>query len=86
MLVLSRKQGERLIIGDDISITVTKCGQNRVVIGIDAPKEVPVRRAELTEFDAAPDTPEPHTDAGDQTSNNLQIFLERYRDSRRTIA
>ena len=50
MLVLSRKQGERLIIGNDITITVTKCGNNRVVIGIDAPKEVAIRRGELEDL------------------------------------
>jgi carbon storage regulator len=49
MLVLSRKTGERLVIGDNITITVTKCSGNRVVIGIDAPKEISVRRAELAE-------------------------------------
>ena len=51
MLVLSRKEGERLIVGDDITITVTKCGRNRVVIGIDAPKEVPIKRAEIADAD-----------------------------------
>ena len=51
MLVLSRKQGERLVVGEDITITITKCGRNRVVIGIDAPKEMPVKRAELSESD-----------------------------------
>lgn len=49
MLVLSRKQGERLVVGKDITITVTKCGRNRVVIGIEAPKDVPVQRGELIE-------------------------------------
>ena len=60
MLVLSRKAGERLIIGDDITITVTKCGQNRVVLGIDAPKDVQVKRAELLGADRSAVFPIPH--------------------------
>ena len=47
MLVLSRKQGDKLFVGDDVTITVTKCTRNRVVIGIEAPREVSVKRAEL---------------------------------------
>lgn len=47
MLVLSRKCGERIQVGEDIVITVTRCGRNRVVLGIDAPSEVPIRRFEL---------------------------------------
>lgn len=54
MLVLSRKEGERLVVGKDITITVTKCGRNRVVIGIEAPKEVAVKRAELIDAESLP--------------------------------
>ena len=47
MLVLSRKATERILIGDDIAITIVRIGPNSVRIGIDAPKEVNVVRGEL---------------------------------------
>lgn len=49
MLVLSRKVGERLIIGDGIELTISRIAGNRVAIGIVAPKEVPILRGELAE-------------------------------------
>ena len=42
MLVLSRKKGESLIIGDDIKIKIQECDNDRVSIGIDAPKKSPL--------------------------------------------
>lgn len=47
MLVLSRKAGERIWIGDDISVTVVRISGGGVRIGIEAPKEMPVVREEL---------------------------------------
>lgn len=47
MLVLSRKLGEKILIGDNIVITVVKLDRNQVRIGIDAPKEISVAREEL---------------------------------------
>ncbi len=47
MLVLSRKEGEKLIIGDDIVITVNRIAGNRVSIGIEAPPHVSITRGEL---------------------------------------
>ena len=47
MLVLSRRVGETINIGDDIKITVTAINGNQCRIGIDAPKEVKVLREEL---------------------------------------
>jgi carbon storage regulator len=47
MLVLSRKAGQSIKIGDDITITVTKLKGSVVQIGIDAPRHVIVKRAEL---------------------------------------
>ena len=49
MLVLSRKIGDRILIGDDITITVVKVGGGSVRIGIDAPPHLPVVRKELNE-------------------------------------
>jgi carbon storage regulator len=47
MLVLSRKPGEAIHIGSGITITVVEVKGSRVRVGIQAPDEVPVLRAEL---------------------------------------
>ena len=47
VLVLSRKVGQRILIGDRIAITVVKLGQGGVRLGIDAPPELAVVREEL---------------------------------------
>lgn len=47
MLVLSRKIGEKLIIGDEIVLTVNRISGNRVAIGIEAPRDVRIVRGEL---------------------------------------
>lgn len=44
MLVLSRKKDEKIQIGDDITITVTEIRGDKVRLGIDAPKDVPIVR------------------------------------------
>lgn len=49
MLVLSRKQGEQIIIGDGITITVVSIAPGKVRIGIVAPKDTPVHREEVYE-------------------------------------
>lgn len=54
MLVLSRKVGERILIGDKIAVTVVKVGHGGVRIGIEAPTELAVVREELaTELERA---------------------------------
>jgi len=47
MLVLSRKKGERIVIGDNIVVTVTDVRDGKVRLGVEAPREVPVHRKEL---------------------------------------
>jgi len=47
MLVLSRKLGEKIVIGDNIVVTVVKIDRNQIRIGIEAPHEVPVYREEI---------------------------------------
>jgi carbon storage regulator len=49
MLVLTRKLNERIMIGDNIEITVLSVGEEKVQIGITAPRSVPVHRREVYE-------------------------------------
>lgn len=49
MLVLSRKLGETLVIGPDITLTVVEVKGNRVRLGVKAPANVTVLRGELAE-------------------------------------
>jgi carbon storage regulator len=57
MLVLSRKQNERLIIDGNIVVTIVRVSGGTVRIGIEAPVDVSIRREELccrpTEYDAS---------------------------------
>ncbi len=57
MLVISRKPGQRILIGDDIVITVTRVGDLQVRLGIEAPKDVKVYREELLPKDGKAVTP-----------------------------
>ena len=50
MLVLSRKKNEQIVIADNIVITVVEIRGDKVRLGVDAPKEIPVHRREV--FDA----------------------------------
>lgn len=47
MLVLSRKPTERILIGDEIVITVVRIGPHNVRIGVDAPRDMNIVREEL---------------------------------------
>ena len=47
MLVLSRKLGQSLQVGNGVRITVVKIDNNAVRIGIEAPEDVPIRRQEI---------------------------------------
>jgi carbon storage regulator len=51
MLVLSRRKGERILVGNDVVLTVVAIRGNRVRIGIEAPPEVHVLRDEIPRFE-----------------------------------
>ena len=51
MLILTRRLGEGLIIKDNIKITVQKISKSEIKIGIEAPKDVVVRREEVQKKD-----------------------------------
>ncbi len=49
MLVLSRKVGEKIVIGDNITVVVNRVSGNRISVGIEAPADVRIVRGELAE-------------------------------------
>ncbi|MCA9195486.1 MAG: carbon storage regulator [Planctomycetales bacterium] len=50
MLVLSRKVGEKLVIGEKITVEVVRIKGNRITLGISAPLEVSILRSELPQW------------------------------------
>lgn len=51
MLILTRKESERIYLGDDIVLTIVRVGTDKVRIGVEAPSDVRVLRLELSEPD-----------------------------------
>jgi len=47
MLILTRKTGESILIGDDIEVTITSIDQNKVRVGIKSPSHIPIYREEI---------------------------------------
>jgi carbon storage regulator len=47
MLILTRRVGESVVIGDEITVTVLDLKGNQIRLGIQAPKEIPVHREEV---------------------------------------
>jgi carbon storage regulator len=47
MLVLTRKKNQEIMLGNDIKITILEIGEDAIKIGIDAPKNITILRAEL---------------------------------------
>ena len=68
MLVLSRKVGERILLGDNIRITVVRVSGGGVRLGIEAPSDVAVVREEVAQANANGSSSLPLKAAGDGTS------------------
>ena len=65
MLILSRKAGETIVLGDNITITINRVASNRVSLGIAAPADVRITRGELKPLPPGPipDHEETHEEA-----------------------
>ncbi|EAQ81391.1 carbon storage regulator [Blastopirellula marina] len=87
MLVLTRKQQEKIQIGDDIVITILKVKGNSIRVGIEAPKDVRVVRGELpkSEERALPETADNEqttaTQPGEDSQPGISPFLSNHQDS-----
>ncbi|WP_346937732.1 carbon storage regulator CsrA [uncultured Clostridium sp.] len=64
MLVVTRKSGEGIKIGDDVEITIVKVDDNSVKVSINAPKEVKILRSEL------------YKEVGEENINASKINME----------
>lgn len=78
MLVLSRRVGESVVIGDDITITILEVRGDVVRVGIDAPRSVAVNRAELLQ--ELGDTNQASASPSEQTVASLAAALRNRPD------
>lgn len=77
MLVLTRKVGESIRIGEDIEIVVTAIDQNKVKIGIKSPPQVPIYREELYQK-----IQQDNREAASMKTGDLDELLELYTKER----
>ncbi len=75
MLVLSRKVGQKIALGDDIVLVVNRIAGNRVSIGIEAPSHVRIVRGELEFEDAAEKSAEIHRVSDERISPGSNAVL-----------
>jgi carbon storage regulator CsrA len=75
MLVLTRKLNEKIKIGDDVTITIIKLRNNQIRIGIEAPRDVRVLRAELE--DTLGSDSSTAVSGGENSANNSKTILSR---------
>ena len=61
MLIITRRRGERIMVGDEVTVEIMEIGGNSVRVGISAPRSVPVYREEI--YTAVRDEPREAADA-----------------------
>ena len=79
MLVLSRKKDESIVINNDITIVVVEIRGDKVRLGVEAPKEVPVHRQEVFEAIARGETvvDSVDTDAGKRLASDDSVVRDQ---------
>jgi carbon storage regulator len=78
MLILSRKVGEKIVIGDGITVVVSRVSGDRVTLGLEAPPEVRILRGELSPFDKRTNEPlSAPTAAGRHVDRHDRAFQPR---------
>lgn len=77
MLVLSRRIGETLIIGDGIEVRILDITGNQARIGIDAPKSVNIVRSELLQRDSMQQPQKTSASASDHSRQTLRLPFGR---------
>lgn len=74
MLVLSRKQNETIVIDNNIHVTIVQCGRGKVKIGIQAPDEVSIKRAELVDRENTPTDFPPFNGVGADVLSHCAVY------------
>lgn len=77
MLILSRKVGESIRIGDDIEVIVSAVEKNKVKLGIRSPRHIPIYREELYQK-----IQQENREAADMRQEDIQRMLESFHKGR----
>jgi carbon storage regulator CsrA len=81
MLILSRRAGETVMIGNDVTVTVLGLKGNQVRIGINAPKNVAVRSAHTSQARFPPSNWDPNSDPERfETGTQRQLARKNFKD------
>jgi len=76
MLIISRKKDQKIVVADDIEITILEVGRNRVRFGIKAPKHIPIQTRIKTDEPVGVGMPSEESDA-EEAMAAAAAFLHR---------